>query len=66
MSKTIYAKCSVERKEEYKIITRIYEENGKLAVEKSAVGEKATVHVEKMADFAKNSPYTTENVVPVA
>lgn len=66
MSKTIYAKCSVERKEEYKIITRIYEENGKLAVEKSAVGEKAAVHVEKMADFAKNSPYTTENVVPVA
>jgi len=65
MSKTIYAKCSVERKEEYKIITRIYEENGKCAVEKSAVGQKAIAHVEKMAEFAKNSPYTTENVVLV-
>jgi len=63
MQKTIYAKCSVERKEEYKIITRIYEENGKKSVEKNAVGEAAKAHVERMADFAKHSPYVTENVV---
>lgn len=65
MQKTIYAKCSVERKEEYKIITRIFEENGEKSVEKIAVSEKARAHVEKMADFAGNSPYTTANVVLV-
>ena len=65
MSKTIYAKCSVERKEEYKIITRICEANGQKFVEKSAVGPKAIAHVEKMAEFAKSSPYITENVVLV-
>lgn len=65
MSKTIYAKCSVERKEEYKIITRIYEENGKKFVEKTAVGEMAKAHVERMADFSKRNPYMTENIVLV-
>ena len=63
MQKTIYAKCSVERKEEYKIVTRIVEEDGVWSVEKTAVGEKAKLHVERMAEFAKNSPYLTENVV---
>lgn len=62
MQKITYAKCSVERKEEYRIITRILEEGGQKSVEKIAVSEKAGNHVERMADFAKNSPYTTENV----
>lgn len=62
MQKTIYAKCSVERKEEYKIITRIFEEDGVKIVEKMAGSEKAKAHVERMAEFVKNSPYLTENV----
>ena len=62
MQKTIFAKCSVERKEEYKIITRIFEEDGKKSVEKTAVGKASQAHVERMADFAKSNPYTTENV----
>lgn len=66
MQKTIYAKCSVERKEEYKIITRIYEENGQRFVEKMAAGEKAKAHVEKMAEFAKINPYQTANLVLAA
>ena len=65
MQKTIYAKCSVERKEEYKIITRIFEEDGIKIVEKNAVSQKAKQHVERMAEFVKNSPYQTENVVLV-
>lgn len=60
--KTIFAKCSVERKDEYKIITRIFEENGKKIVEKDAAHAKANAHVERMAEYAANSPYLTENV----
>ena len=60
--KTIFAKCSVERKDEYKMITRIFEENGKKIVEKDAGHVKAYAHVERMADYAANSPYLTENV----
>ena len=62
MQKTIYAKCSVERRDEYKIITRIFEEDGVKQVEKAAISECGNAHVERMADFAKNSPYTTANV----
>lgn len=62
MQKTIYAKCSVERKDEYKIITRIFEEEGKKWVEKNAVSKKAKQHIDRMAEFAKGSPYITENV----
>lgn len=62
MQRIIYAKCSVERKAEYRIITRIIEENGGRVVEKRAVGERAERHVERMADFAKSSPYLTPNV----
>ena len=36
MQKTIYSKSSIERKNEYKIITRIYEEDGVRKVEKAA------------------------------
>lgn len=66
MQKTIYAKCSVERKEEYKIITRIFEEDGIRMVEKNAVSQKAKEHVERMAEFVKNSPYLTEHVALVS
>jgi hypothetical protein len=62
MQKIIFAKCSVERKEEYRIITRILEANGKRTVEKQAVGEKARPYVERMAEFAKTNPYRTERV----
>lgn len=60
--KTSFAKCSVERKDEYKIITRIFEENGKKIVEKRAVNKKANAHVNRMAELAKTNPYLTENV----
>ncbi len=66
MQKTIYAKCSVERRDEYKIITRIFEEDGVKQVEKTAVSEQGNAHIERMADFVKNSPYTTENVELIA
>lgn len=59
---TSFAKCSVERKDEYKIITRIFEENGKKLVEKRAVNQEANAHVNRMAEFAKTNPYLTENV----
>lgn len=62
MQKTIFSKSSVERKDEYKIITRIYEEDGKKQVEKCAEGQKAFAHVERMAEFAKQNPYLTEHV----
>jgi hypothetical protein len=65
MQKIIFAKCSVERKEEYRIITRILEENGKRTVEKQAFGEKARPYVERMAAFAAANPYRTEGVCPV-
>ncbi len=59
---TSFAKCSVERKEPYKIYTRIYEENGKKIVEKQAVGNAAKAHVNRLADLSINCPYLTENV----
>ncbi len=59
---TNFAKCSVERKDEYKIITRIFEENGEKLVEKCAVNKKANAHVNRMAELAKTNPYLTENV----
>ena len=63
MQKTIYSKSSIERKNEYKIITRIYEEDGVRKVEKSAQNENAAYHVERMARIAKTNPYTTERVM---
>lgn len=62
MSKTIYAKSSVERKDAYKIVTRIYEEDGQKKVEKKAVSKAGYLHVEKMAEFAKSNPYLTSGV----
>lgn len=59
---TNFAKCSVEREDEYKIITRIFEENGKKLVEKCAVNKKSNAHVNRMAELAKTNPYLTENV----
>ena len=59
---TTFAKCSVERKDEYKIITRIFEENGKKLVEKYAANEKANAHVNRMVELAQTNPYLTENV----
>lgn len=66
MQKTIYSKSSIERKDEYKIITRIFREDGKKQVEKLAQNEKAISHVENMAIFAAKNPYLTENVVLVS
>ena len=63
MQKTIYSKSSIERKNEYKIITRIYEEDGVRKVEKAAQNENAAYHVERMARIAKTNPYTTERVM---
>lgn len=63
MQKTIYSKSSTERKNEYKIITRIYEEDGVRKVEKAAQNEHASYHVERMAQIAKTNPYLTEQVV---
>lgn len=65
MQKTIYSKSSIERKNEYKIITRIYEEDGVRKVEKAAQNEHASYHVERMAQIAKTNPYLTEQVVLV-
>ncbi len=65
MQKTIFAKCSVERKDEYKIITRIFQEDEKKIVEKNAVNKKANAHVNRMAELAKSNPYLTENVCMV-
>lgn len=62
IQQTNFAKCSVERKDEYKIITRIFEEDGKKIVEKRAVNKKANAHVNRMAELAKTNPYLTENV----
>lgn len=62
MQKTVFSKSSIERKDEYKMITRIYEENGTRMVEKEAIGEAAYQHVEAMEEFALSSPYLTENV----
>lgn len=59
---TSFAKCSVERKDEYKIITRIFEEDGKKIVEKRAVNKRACGHVNRMAELARTNPYLTENV----
>lgn len=66
MQKTIYSKSSIERKDEYKIITRIFWEDGKKQVEKLAQNEKAIAHVENMAIFAAKNPYLTESVVLVS
>lgn len=61
-SKTIFAKCSVERKDAYKIITRIFEENGEKKVEKTAVTSRAKAHVNRMAELSEWNPYLTEKV----
>ena len=61
-SKTTFAKCSVERKDEYKLITRIFEQNGEKVVEKDAVGKAAQAHVNRMAKLANANPYLTEKV----
>ena len=60
--KTLFSKSSVERKDAYKIITRIYEEDGIKLVEKRAQGKVARRHVERMAELAKEHPYLTEHV----
>ena len=62
---TIFAKCSVERKEQYKLITRIYEQNGKKIVEKDAVGTAAIEHVNRIAAFAAKDLYLPANVCAV-
>ena len=62
MQKTIYSKSSIERKNEYKIITRIYEEDGVRKVEKAAQNEQAVYHVERLEQTAKRNPYLTEGV----
>lgn len=62
MQKTLFAKCSVERKEEHRIITRIIEEDGVKYVEKTAVGKAANTHVEKMLTYEAEAPYLTEGV----
>ena len=62
MQKTIYSKSSIERKNEYKIITRIYEEDGVRRVEKAAQNEQAVYHVERLEQTAKRNPYLTEGV----
>ena len=59
---TTFAKCSVERKDDYKLITRIFEENGSKVVEKDAVGAKAVAHVNRMEALAKKNPYLPANV----
>ena len=63
MQKTIYSKSSIERKNEYKIITRIYEEDGVRKVEKAAQNEQAVYHVERLEQTAKRNPYLTEGVI---
>lgn len=65
MQKTIYSKSSIERKDEYKIITRVFLEDGNKQVEKLAQNEKAVPHIEQMATFATRNPYLTDNVVLV-
>lgn len=62
MQKTVYAKSSMDRKSEYRLITRIYEEDGIRKVEKIAQNGSAAAHVERMAQIASDLVYATENV----
>ena len=62
MKKIIFSKSSIERKDEYKIITRIYEEDGKKFVEKCAQNAKAVEHVGRMVKISENSPYLMDGV----
>lgn len=65
MQKIIYSKCSTERRNEYKIITSIWEEDGQFVVEKRAQNPEAEAYVERMAEFPQKHPYLTEGVAVV-
>ena len=53
MEKILYSKCSLERKEPYKIITSIIEKNDKKIVQKKAATLLANKHIENMYRNAK-------------
>ena len=54
MDKIIFSKCSLERKECYKIITKITQNRDTKKVYKSAVNDKANDHINRMVKFCEN------------
>lgn len=54
MENVLYSKCSLERKEQYKIITSIIEKGGEKIVKKKAATFSAKNHIERMYQKAKN------------
>lgn len=54
MKNVLYSKCSLERKEQYKIITSIIEKDGEKIVQKKAATFSAKNHIEKMYQNARN------------
>ena len=54
MDKIIFSKCSLERKECYKIITKITQNRDTKKVYKSAVNDKANDHINRMVKFYEN------------
>lgn len=54
MDKIIFSKCSLERKECYKIITKITQHKGSKKVYKSAVNDEANDHINRMSTFYEN------------
>lgn len=54
MENVLYSKCSLERKEQYKIITSIIEKDGEKVVQKKAATVPAKKHIERMYQNAKD------------
>jgi hypothetical protein len=64
MKNNIYTKYSIERKEEFKIKTCIYEENGLKWVEKNAENEKSIAHIKKLnSNYKKLSAIFDKDVL---
>lgn len=53
MKKIIFTKCSVERRRQYQIITRILEEDGKRFVQKIAANKEAEAHILRLYEISK-------------